>query len=108
VGRDAAIAVQAARAVSGQITTLILPADASWNHGGIIAEPLPVPAPQPVDAHAVETVARVLRSNRNVLILLADKATHAPSQALAWRAAHATGASLLGSYTNAHMQRGRG
>lgn len=108
VGRDAAVAVQTARAVSGQIATLILPADASWNRGGVVAEPLTVPAPPPIDPHAVETVARVLRSHKNVLILLADQATLARSQALAWRVAQATGASLLASYTNAHMQRGRG
>lgn len=108
VGRDAAVAVQNARAVSGQISTLILPADASWNPGGLVADPLPVPAAPPIDPHAVENVARVLRSNRNVLILLADQATLAPSQLLAWRVAEATGAHLLATYTNGHMQRGRG
>ena len=108
VGRDAAAAVQAASAISGQIATLILPADASWNAGGVVAEPLAVPAPPPIDPHAVETVSRVLRSSKNVLILLADQATLAPSQALAWRIAHATGAELLASYSNAHMARGQG
>lgn len=108
VGRDAAAAVQAARAISGQIATLILPADSSWNHGGVIADPMVVPAPPPIDPRAVQNAARVLRSHKNVLILLADQATLAPSQKLAWRVASATGASLLGSYTNAHMARGRG
>ena len=108
VGRDAALAVQNARALSGQISTLILPADASWNRGGVVANPLPVPASPAIDPHAVENVARVLRSNRNVLILLADQATLATSQRLAWRIADATGAHLLASYTNGHMQRGRG
>ena len=108
VGRDAAVAVQTAKAVSGQIATLILPADASWNQGGVVAEPLPVPPAPPLDPHAVENAARVLRSNRNVLILLADQATLAPSQALAWRIAQATGATLLASYTSGHMARGRG
>lgn len=108
VGRDAAVAVQTASAVSGQIATLILPADTSWNRGGVVAGPLAVPAPPPIDCHAVETVARVLRSSKKVLILLADQATLAPSQALAWRVAQATGASLLASYANGHMQRGRG
>jgi len=57
VGRDAAAAVKAARAVSGQIATLILPADASWNAGGIAAEALPVPSAPPIDPHAVERSA---------------------------------------------------
>ncbi|MBZ6078232.1 acetolactate synthase large subunit [Microvirga puerhi] len=108
VGRDAAAAVQAAGAMPGQIATLILPADASWEQGGVVAEPLAVPPAPPIDPHAVENAARVLRAGRNVLILLADQATLAPSQALAWRIAHATGASLLASYTNGHMARGRG
>ncbi|WP_448473274.1 acetolactate synthase large subunit [Martelella sp. FLE1502] len=108
VGRDAAAAVQAANAQPGQIATLILPADASWNMGGVVAEPLAVPPPPPVDPHAVETAARILRTEKNVLLLLADQATLEPSQELAWRIAQATGADLLGGYTNGHLQRGRG
>ncbi|AQZ51051.1 Putative acetolactate synthase large subunit IlvX [Martelella mediterranea DSM 17316] len=108
VGRDAAAAVQAASALSGQIATLILPADSSWNTGGVVAEPLSVPPPPPVDPHAVTTAARILHSQKNVLILIADQATLAPSQHLAWRVAEATGADLMGSYTNGHLQRGRG
>ena len=108
VGRDAAVAVQAANAKPGQIATLILPADVSWNPGGVVAELLAPPAPPPIDCHAVQNAARVLRSNRNVLLLLADQATLAPSQTLAWRVAHATGAAMMATYTNAHMARGRG
>jgi acetolactate synthase-1/2/3 large subunit len=40
VGRDAAEAVAVAR--SGQVATLILPADASWSEGGEPAPPVPV------------------------------------------------------------------
>lgn len=61
--RHAAVAVQNARSISGQISTLILPADASWDPGGIIADSLPVPVPPPIDLHAVENVARGLRSS---------------------------------------------
>src|ERR1700761_6097566 len=43
VGRDAAVAVQAARTAPGQIATLILPADTAWDAGGVVAEALPVP-----------------------------------------------------------------
>src|ERR1700722_14298994 len=41
VGRDAAAAVQASMIAPGQIATLILPSDTSWNDGGIPAEALP-------------------------------------------------------------------
>lgn len=108
LGRDAAAAVQAANALSAQVATLIVPADVSWNPGGIVAAPLPVPPAPPIDAHAVENAARVLRTGKNVLMLLADQATLAPSQAFAWRVARATGADLLASYANGHMARGRG
>ena len=54
VGQDAAAAVQAARTAPGQIATLILPSDTSWDRGGVIAQALPVPAPVPLDPHAIE------------------------------------------------------
>src|SRR5690606_7495941 len=100
VGHDAASAVQAANALSGQVATLILPADSSWNHGGVVAERLAVSTPPPVDPHAVENAARILKSGGKVLLLLADQATRERSQKLAWRVAHATGANLLASYSN--------
>jgi acetolactate synthase I/II/III large subunit len=108
VGRDAAAAVQAANSVSGKIATLILPADLSWSSGGKIASPLSAVVAPSIDPHAVHTAARILRSGRRVLILLADQAVLAPSQRLAWRVARATGADLLASNSNAHMARGRG
>lgn len=108
VGRDAAAAVQAARTLPGQVATLILPSDASWDDGGVVAEALPVPAPAPLDPFAVDTAARVLRSGRKVLLLLAGAAAQERGQALAWRVAQATGAHLMADYVNAHLARGRG
>src|SRR6202035_1945507 len=49
VGADAAVAVQAARTHPGQIATLILPSDTSWDEGGVIADALPVPKKPPSD-----------------------------------------------------------
>src|SRR6185369_2902926 len=69
VGRDAAAAVQAARTAPGQVATLILPSDASWDEGGVVAQPLPVPVPPALDAFAIENAARVLRSGKPTLIL---------------------------------------
>ena len=108
VGRDGAAAVQAARTMPGQVATLILPSDASWDEGGATAEPLPAPAPPALDPSAVENAARVLRTRSNVLILLAGQGIQARSQALAWRVAKATGATLMGDYVNACIPRGRG
>ncbi|MBC5766400.1 acetolactate synthase large subunit [Ramlibacter albus] len=108
VGRDAAEAVRAARMHPGQVATLVLPSDASWDEGGVVAGQLAVPAPQPVDSHAIDTVARVLREHRNVLILLACEAVGDEGQALAWRIAQATGAKLMAEFVNARVARGRG
>jgi acetolactate synthase I/II/III large subunit len=76
--------------------------------GGIVAEPLPIPAPPPIDPFAVENAARVLRDGKNVLILLAGRGVLAKSQKLAWRVARATGATILIDYVNGRVARGRG
>jgi len=108
VGRDAAAAVQAARGRPGQIATLVLPSDASWNEGGRVAEALPLLPPAPLDPRAMDNAARVLRSGAKVLLLLAGQAVGAQGQLLAWRIAQATGAAVMGDYVNGHVARGRG
>ncbi|GAB3769460.1 acetolactate synthase large subunit [Ramlibacter monticola] len=108
VGRDAAAAVQAARTAPGQVATLILPSDASWDEGGVVAGALPVPSAPAVDGFAVENAARVLRSAKPTLILLAGGGARGESQALAWRIAQATGARLMADYMSSHVERGRG
>jgi acetolactate synthase I/II/III large subunit len=108
VGRDAAAAVQAARTAPGQIATLILPSDVSWNEGGVVAEPLAVPAQPALDPMAVQNAARILRESSDVLLLLAGRGIVARSQALAWRVAEATGATILGDFVNPRLARGRG
>ncbi|HEY0826347.1 MAG TPA: acetolactate synthase large subunit, partial [Ramlibacter sp.] len=108
VGRDAAAAVQAARTAPGQVATLVLPSDASWNEGGVPAQPLAVPAPAALDPSAVERAARALRAGGKVLLLLAGRAVQADAQALAWRIASATGARLMADFVNPMVARGRG
>jgi acetolactate synthase-1/2/3 large subunit len=108
VGADAAVAVQAARTAPGQVATLVLPSDASWDEGGVVAEPLAVPAAQAADPSVIRNAARVLREKRNVLILLGGMALRENGQALAWRVAQATGAKLLAEGSNARVSRGRG
>lgn len=108
VGRDAAAAVQAARTAPGQVATLILPSDASWDEGGAIAGALPVPEAAAPDPYAIDRVAQVLRSGAPVLLLLAGPAVLADGQQQAWRIANATGAALMADYVNAQVARGRG
>jgi acetolactate synthase-1/2/3 large subunit len=108
VGRDVAVAVQAARSAPGQVATLVLPSDASWDEGGVVAEPLAVPAAQAADPSIIRNAARVLREKKNVLILLGGLALRENAQGLAWRVAQATGAKLLAEGSNARVARGRG
>jgi len=108
VGRDAADAVQAARTPPGRIATLILPSDASWDEGGIVAEAAKAPDPPAVDPMAVHDAARVLRSGQKALLLLAGRGVLEKAQALAWRIACATGAALKADYGAAHLARGVG
>ncbi|PZW48733.1 acetolactate synthase-1/2/3 large subunit [Humitalea rosea] len=108
VGAEAAIAAQVARTHPGQIATLILPADTAWNEGGVPAARLPDPISPQADPHAIQTVADVLRTRKNVLILLGGPALRGKAQALAHRIAAATGARILAEMSSARVERGRG
>ena len=108
VGADAAQAVQAARTAPGQVATLILPSDTSWDEGGEVAAALPVPPPQPPDAAAVETAARALRSGAPTVLLLAGAALRADALALAGGICAATGARMRAEPFNTRVERGAG
>jgi acetolactate synthase-1/2/3 large subunit len=106
---DAAAAVQAASRHPGQIATLILPGDASWQAAG---EALPLPplvrtrgAPDPA---RIDHVAKILKSGEPALVILANKATRGPALALAGRVAAATGCRLGSQFFTARMERGAG
>jgi acetolactate synthase-1/2/3 large subunit len=108
VGADAAMAVQVARTSPGQVATLVLPADTTWDEGGAVAPALGVPpAPRP-DPHAVRSAARGLREKRDALLLLGGAALGERAQLLAHRIAAATGCRLLAETFNARVARGRG
>lgn len=109
LGRDAAEAVRAARVFPGQIATLILPADVSWNEGGILGVPAAVPQPPPVDRNAIERTARILRAHgADTLILLAGPGALSHAQILASRVGQATGAAIMADYVTSQLARGRG
>jgi acetolactate synthase-1/2/3 large subunit len=108
VGKDLAAAIQVAKTSPGYIATLVLPSDTSWDSGGATGEVLPPVSPPPIDPFAVETAARTLRDNDDVLILMAGPGVSIACQRLAWRIASGTGASLMADYVNARIPRGRG
>lgn len=108
VGARAAVAVQVAKTAPGRIATLMLPSDTSWNEGGEVAPPLTVPSIQDTDPSQIRNAARVLREQKNVLLLLGGRQVLEKTQSLAWRIAKATGADVMADYVTARVERGQG
>jgi acetolactate synthase-1/2/3 large subunit len=108
VGRDAAEAVAGARRAPGQIATLIVPADVSWNEGGAIASPRAIPPATLPGAEAIDRAAEMLRSGTRTALLLSGKALYGKGLRQAGRIAAATGAKLLSPYPFTRLERGVG
>jgi acetolactate synthase-1/2/3 large subunit len=105
VATDAAEAIAASKS-GAQISTLILPADASWSEG---AEPVK-PATTTWSGAGTDdgSVAKVLRSGEPTMILIGGDATRGPGLAAAARIAEATGARVLCETFPTRLQRGAG
>jgi acetolactate synthase-1/2/3 large subunit len=110
VAWDVSTAIAKASERPGQIATLILPGDASWQDVGEQA-PLPAPVavkPKAPEAARVEHIARVLRSGEPALIILAGQATRGRALELAGRVKAATGTRLATQFFTARIERGAG
>jgi acetolactate synthase-1/2/3 large subunit len=107
---DTAQAVAKAGEHPGQIATLILPGDTSWQQvANVPVLPPAVAAGRKVPStERVEHVARVLRSGEPTLIILANKATRGAALEKAGRVAAATGAQLGSQFFTARIERGAG
>ncbi|MEC5404629.1 acetolactate synthase large subunit [Paraburkholderia sp. MPAMCS5] len=110
VAWDTAQAVAKASEHPGQIATLILPGDTSWQQTGAAAAlPPPVVARRKTPSAArVEHIAQVLRSGEPTLVILANKATRGAALEKAGRVAAATGARLGSQFFSARIERGAG
>lgn len=109
VARDAVEAVVAAVGPPGQVATLILPANVSWEDG---AKPAPAPAPaapEVASAESIEGAGRALRTGgKRTALLLGGRALREPGLMAAGRIAAATGARLLAETFPARLERGAG
>jgi acetolactate synthase I/II/III large subunit len=106
---DAAKAVAKASEHPGQIATLILPGNTSWQEAGASITPPRASSPRKApDAARIEHVARVLRSGEPALIILANKATRGVALERAGKVAAATGARLGSQFFTARIERGAG
>jgi acetolactate synthase I/II/III large subunit len=108
LGRDAAEAIVAAVGPPGQVATLIVPADVSWQEGAEAAEALPPAAPFPASARVVETVAQALRSSARTGLMLGGVALGERGLTAAARVAAATGAKLFAERSTPRLERGAG
>ncbi|MBW1696502.1 MAG: acetolactate synthase large subunit [Deltaproteobacteria bacterium] len=108
VPKDAAQAVAEALKHPGNVATLILPADASWNES---TGPVPIPEipkPKPVDHKTIESAARVLLMGEPTILLLGGAALMEEGLWAAGRIARATGARIMANRSNGRIQRGAG
>jgi acetolactate synthase-1/2/3 large subunit len=105
---DAVEAIAAAIGPPGQVATLILPADVSWEEGAEPAAPPRLAAPAPVDAGAVESIAAALRRGGRTAFLLGGRALRHDALVAAARVAAATGATLLAETFPTRLERGAG
>jgi acetolactate synthase-1/2/3 large subunit len=106
VATDAADAISACRAGSF-ISTLILPADASWSDGAQPATTTPA-QPAAADPLLAPEVLAVLRSGEPTVIMVGGDATRGAGLSAAARIAAATGARLLCETFPTRLERGAG
>ncbi|NRR33648.1 acetolactate synthase large subunit [Oxalobacteraceae bacterium] len=109
VAWDVATAVAKASEQPGQIATLILPGDASWQEAGEVAT---LPRAQAVaklpDTARIDHVAKVLRSGEPALIILAGRSTRARATELAGKIKAATGCRVATQFFSSRIERGAG
>lgn len=109
VGADAAAAVAAAIGPPGQVATLILPADVSWDDGAHVAAPAVPAARPPASGDVIEAVEAVLRSRASSLLLLGGPVlADTAALAAAGRVCAATGARMLAEVFPTRLTRGAG
>lgn len=105
---DGADAIAAACHPPGQVATLILPSDCSWNESTGPAMIPSIPQPAEVDVNTIDAVAAVLRSGEPAMLLLGGAAVLEKGLWLAGRISRASGAKILANRANSRQQGGAG
>jgi len=105
---DTAEAIAVACGLPAQVSTLILPADVSWNEGGSAVDaPSPTIA-APAAAGVVDELASVLNGSGKTALLLGHRALREEGLQTASRIAEKTGAKLFCEVFPTRLQRGAG
>lgn len=105
---DAAEAVRVAAGPPAQISTLILPADVSWNDGAKAVDVEAPTTPPPVDDDTVEKIAEALGSGRKTALLLGGRVLREEGLRAASRIAEKTNSKLFCEVFPTRLQRGAG
>ncbi|CAN7796275.1 acetolactate synthase large subunit [Caballeronia sp. LjRoot34] len=109
VAWDVATAVSKASEHPGQIATLILPGDTSWQDAGEqIVRPRTIANAKLPDATRIEHIAEVLRSGEPTLIVLAGRSTRGRALELVGKLKAATGCRIATQFFSARIERGAG
>jgi acetolactate synthase-1/2/3 large subunit len=108
LGTDTARAIEAAQTAPGGIATLIVPADAAWGEGGVVAPVAAPRAPAAPDEKALEEAARILRKGAGAALYIGGAALREPGLGLAARIAAKTGVRLLAPTSAARAHVGAG
>ena len=108
MGPAAASSIAAAYGPPGQVSTLIVPADHSWNESGEPGAAVPIPAPLAWDAGCVREAARALGSRQPVAFMLGGSAVLSRGLEAAGKLNAATGARVFASRYAARLERGSG
>ena len=108
VGADVAESYKVAMAKGGQIASLILPADATWETGAVAAQPLPPEKLNQISDADVENAAKILKSGRRVGVLVAGPCLRGTGIQACTQISAATGATFYSQALYARMDRGAG
>ncbi len=108
LARDAVEAITVATGPPGQVVTLIVPADVSWQDGAQAAAPPQPTASAAVSGEIIEAAANAIRGSRRTGILLGGEAVRERGLIAAARIAAATGTTLFAERNVARLERGAG
>ncbi|MFT7260254.1 MAG: acetolactate synthase-1/2/3 large subunit [Glaciecola sp.] len=109
IGADAADAVEVANKAPQQISTLIIPADASWGEGGIAAEAQLSPVTDIAPAERIRQISEVLLTRgKKTAILLGRRVLLEEGLLAAAKISEKTGAKLFCEVFPTRLQRGVG
>lgn len=108
LGAEVAAALAAARSRATPVSTLVVPADLSWEEGTMPAPPVEPEAPARTTDAQIEAIARVLRSGESAVLCMTGPVLRDGPMKLADRIAQATGCRAITRPHNARIERGAG